>query len=45
MCKKKYSSPRIELISVAKESILALSPSQAPATFEDGAQIGFEDFK
>ena len=45
MEKKKYLSPIACQIRIAKEDILALSENQNPATFEDGAHIGFEDFK
>lgn len=42
--KKKYVSPFAERIYVLKEDILTLSDGIGRATFDVGAQVGFDDF-
>ena len=42
--KQKYESPFAELICISKEDVLTLSDGKGRATFDDGAQVGFEDF-
>ena len=42
--KKDYVTPSAEQIYIAKENILWLSENKSTATFDDGAQIGFDDF-
>ena len=42
--KKKYVSPFAEQICILKEDVLTLSDGIGRATFDVGAQVGFDDF-
>lgn len=42
--KKKYITPNVEAVTVAKEDVLSLSNDTSLATFDHGPVVGFGDF-